>query len=129
MLQMNKNANILLPVLCMLALHGCATLGEPRDGAVSAGVPSVPPAARNSTATRPPEPVKKAKTAKKAEPAKQAKVEKAVAEAPVAQPKPLPDDDESGVDSDISTTGTHILLSGSAPAYREIADRLNQSMA
>ena len=129
MLQMNKNTNILLSLLCMLALHGCATLGEPRDGAVNAGVPSVPPAARNSTATRPPEPVKKAKTTQKAEPVKQAKVEKAVVEAPVAQPKPLEAEEEAGVDSEISTTGTHILLSGSAPAYREIAERLNQSMA
>ena len=46
-----------------------------------------------------------------------------------AQPKPLEAEEEAGVDSEISTTGTHILLSGSAPAYREIAERLNQSMA
>ena len=80
----------------------------------------VPPAARQSAPTAQPDPARAPEPAQAAE---------TVADTPVVQAKPLESDDESGSDTDLAPTGTHILLSGSAEAYREIADQLGRNIA
>ena len=101
-----KKSRILLPLICLLVLHGCSTLGTPRG-------PSMP----SPQAAEDPEPVEKPRIVKvvpetRPEPA----------EIPVEQSVEV----EQSIEKEMTEPGTVILLSGSAAAYREIANHLNR---